>query len=65
MSLDSTLSSKSWCCGNSARLRASGVARELFGDAFVDHYASTREWEQRQFDRYITNWELQRYFEII
>jgi len=49
----------------SARLRASGVARELFGDAFVDHYATTREWEQRQFDRYITNWELQRYFEII
>ena len=49
----------------SARLRASAVARELFGDEFVDHFATTREWEQRQFDRYITNWELQRYFEII
>jgi len=49
----------------SARLRDSGIARNLFGDAFVDHYATTREWEQRQYDRYITNWELQRYFEII
>jgi glutamine synthetase len=49
----------------SARLRASTVARDLFGDAFVEHFATTREWEQRQFDRYITNWELQRYFEII
>ncbi len=49
----------------SARLRASSVARDLFGDAFVDHYATTREWEQRQFDRHITDWEMQRYFEII
>ena len=27
------------------RLRQSEAARELFGDAFVEHYAATREWE--------------------
>ena len=39
--------------------------RELFGDAFVEHYAATREWEERQFRRHVTDWELARYFEII
>jgi glutamine synthetase len=47
------------------RLRNSDTARELFGDAFVDHYAMTREWEEREFRKHITDWELQRYFEII
>ena len=45
--------------------RSSRAARELFGDAFVDHYAMTREWEVRQFRKAVTDWELQRYFEII
>jgi glutamine synthetase len=30
------------------RLRASEAARELFGAEFVDHYAATREWEERE-----------------
>ena len=47
------------------RLRQSKAARELFGDAFVDHYAATREWEDREFRKAITDWELARYFEII
>src|SRR5471032_570103 len=47
------------------RLKASTVARNLFGDAFVEHYAATREWEERQFRRHVTDWELARYFEII
>lgn len=47
------------------RLRASGAAREWFGEAFVEHFAATREWEERQFRRHITDWELERYFEII
>lgn len=46
-------------------LRASEQARSSFGDAFVDHFAATREWESRQFERMITDWELARYFEII
>ncbi len=47
------------------RLKASKPARELFGDAFVDHYAATRLWESREFARSITDWEMNRYFEII
>ncbi len=47
------------------RLKASAAARDLFGDAFVDHYAATREWEEREFRRAITDWEMARYFEII
>jgi glutamine synthetase len=47
------------------RLKASTAARKLFGDAFVEHYAATREWEERQFRRHVTDWELARYFEII
>jgi glutamine synthetase len=46
-------------------LRQSGIARELFGDEFVDHYATTREWEGREYQKHITDWEMQRYFEII
>ena len=47
------------------RLRASKAAREWLGDAFVDHYAATREWEEREFRKHITDWEMERYFEII
>jgi glutamine synthetase len=46
-------------------LRGSTAARELFGSPFVDHFAATREWEEREFRRHITDWELARYFEII
>jgi glutamine synthetase len=47
------------------RLKGSKAARALFGDAFVDHYAATREWEEREFRKHISDWELDRYFEII
>jgi glutamine synthetase len=47
------------------RLKASKMAREWFGDEFVDHFAATREWEEREFRRHITDWEMARYFEII
>ena len=46
-------------------LDASAEARELFGDVFVDHYVSSRRWEWRQYGLAVTNWELERYFEII
>jgi len=45
--------------------KASEAARALFGDAFVEHFAATREWEEREFRRHITDWEMERYFEII
>jgi glutamine synthetase len=47
------------------RLKASKAAREVFGDDFVDHFAATREWEEREFRKAVTSWELERYFEII
>lgn len=47
------------------RLKQSKMARECFGEAFVQHFAATREWEEREFRKHITDWELARYFEII
>jgi glutamine synthetase len=47
------------------RLKGSQAARELFGSEFVDHYAATREWEEREARKAITDWQLARYFEII
>jgi glutamine synthetase len=47
------------------RLAASKAARALFGEPFVDHYVRTREWEVREYDKAVTDWELSRYFEVI
>ena len=49
----------------SQALRASEAATALFGAEFVEHYAATREWEERQARRAVTDWQLARYFEII
>ncbi|KTD42477.1 glutamine synthetase family protein [Legionella quateirensis] len=46
-------------------LRFSNAAGQLFGREFVEHFAATREWEEREFRKHITDWELDRYFEII
>lgn len=46
-------------------LKASNAARELFGNPFVEHYAATREWEEREYRKHISDWEMGRYFEII
>jgi glutamine synthetase len=46
-------------------MKQSSLAKELFGDAFVDHFTGTREWEWRQFSKVVTDWELKRYLEII
>ncbi|HUR69337.1 MAG TPA: glutamine synthetase family protein [Candidatus Thermoplasmatota archaeon] len=48
-----------------ARMKDSKLARELFGQGFVDHFVATREWEWRQYQDAVTDWETQRYFEII
>ena len=45
--------------------KESKIARNWLGDTFVDHYAATREWEHRQWQDAVTDWELKRYFEII
>lgn len=48
-----------------ARLASSERARHILGEAFVDHYVRTRDWEVRQYERVVTDWELRRYFEAI
>ena len=45
--------------------RDSALARDWFGDDFVEHFAATREWEWRQWLDAVTDWEMKRYFEII
>lgn len=47
------------------RFGAASGARRLLGDEFVDHYAMSRHWESREYERHVNNWQLERYFEII
>ena len=47
------------------RFSASAQARELFGEAFVEHFARSRLWEARQGERHVNSWQLARYFEIV
>jgi glutamine synthetase len=47
------------------RLSASDELRKLLGAPFVDHYVRTRDWEWRQYERVVTEWELARYFESV
>ena len=48
-----------------ANLDASKEARSIFGKEFVEHFVATREWEVREYEKAITDWQLKRYFEII
>lgn len=59
LALDNTL----WDA--SQRLKQSAMAKAWFGETFVHHYAATREWEEREFRKQVSQWELERYFEII
>ncbi len=49
----------------SDRMKESVIAAELFGEEFVNHFTKTREWEWREYCKYVTDWEKKRYFEII
>ncbi|MDH4991046.1 glutamine synthetase family protein [Aquamicrobium lusatiense] len=44
-------------------LNKSKLLRQAFGDDVVDHYVHTARWEQMEYDRRITDWELHRGFE--
>jgi glutamine synthetase len=46
-------------------MKNSAIAKELFGDNFVKHFTASREWECRQYQKAVTDWEFKRYFEII
>ncbi|WP_240232154.1 glutamine synthetase family protein [Devosia lacusdianchii] len=44
-------------------LRKSKMLKDAFGEAVVGHYVHTAEWEQFEYDRRVTDWELKRGFE--
>lgn len=44
-------------------LAGSRMLRDAFGDGVVDHYVHTAKWEQFEYDRRVTDWELMRGFE--
>ncbi|MBJ80626.1 MAG: glutamine synthetase [Myxococcales bacterium] len=43
----------------------SEIAKEYLGSDFVNHFSASRDWESREYERAVTDWELQRYLEII
>jgi len=47
----------------SSALAKSKLFRQAFGEDVVDHYVHTANWEQFEYDRRVTDWELQRGFE--
>ncbi|TFK30265.1 glutamine synthetase/guanido kinase [Coprinopsis marcescibilis] len=46
-------------------MRPESIAREVFGDDFVDHFGGTREHEVRLWNEAVTNWEVERYLELV
>src|SRR5689334_7418385 len=44
-------------------LQGSEMLRKAFGQPVIDHYIHTAEWEQFEYDRRVTDWELKRGFE--
>ncbi|PJI92653.1 glutamine synthetase [Yoonia maricola] len=44
-------------------LRNSAMLREAIGGDVIDHYTRCAEWEQEEFDRVVTDWEIARGFE--
>lgn len=47
-----------------AMMRPDSIAREVFGDDFVDHFGATREHEVRLWNAAVTTWEVERYLEL-
>ncbi|KAG6829637.1 hypothetical protein H0H92_003970 [Tricholoma furcatifolium] len=45
-------------------MRPESIAREVFGNDFVDHYGGTRNHEVRLWNQAVTNWEVERYLEL-
>ncbi|NNF78627.1 MAG: glutamine synthetase, partial [Rhizobiales bacterium] len=46
-----------------ASLKKSKMLRSAFGEEVVDHYVRAAEWEQEEYDRRVTDWEVNRGFE--
>lgn len=44
--------------------KASTMLRRAMGDDVIDHYTRCAEWEQEEFERVVTSWEIHRGFEL-
>jgi glutamine synthetase len=44
-------------------LKNSAFLKEALGEKVVNHYVHTAHWEQIEYDRRVTDWELHRGFE--
>ncbi|EJU05361.1 glutamine synthetase/guanido kinase [Dacryopinax primogenitus] len=51
--------------GAERMMRRGSVAREILGDKFVDHFGGTRMHEVALWNEAVTNWEVERYFELV
>lgn len=47
------------------KMKESSIAKEILGEKFTEHFTLSREWEWRQHLKAVTDWEYERYFEII
>ena len=67
--LESELPEEFQLCGNlrdaNREFQRSEVAARMLGNVFVEHYAASRDWEVREYERAVNDWQLHRYFEII
>jgi glutamine synthetase len=44
---------------------ASSLARDFFGEDFVEHFVAMRRWEVTQYNRVVDRWQRERYLEMI
>ena len=50
---------------NDRFMRKESLAREVFGDEFVEHFGGTREHEVKLWEEAVTDWEVKRYIETV
>ncbi|AZN70162.1 glutamine synthetase [Georhizobium profundi] len=46
-----------------AAFRGSSMLKDALGEQVISHYAHTADWEQLEYDRRVTDWEIKRGFE--
>lgn len=44
---------------------SSDIAKDYLGSDFVEHFAATRRWEVKEYEKAVTNWDRRRYLELI
>ncbi len=47
------------------KLQNSELAKKYFGEIFVSHFSKSRIFEEKQYRSHVSDWEMERYFEMI